>query len=120
VNAHTKSRLTLEPLRTLRSETKGQAGACPDRTLAIPCIVRAVTRGGEPAPHLGLITRFLHVVHEWSMDETAPNGGRAPGTTQGTERHTVDLSSCKAWRMGRAAAKCSNQTDLRSTLIDPT
>jgi transposase len=30
-------------LRTLRSETKGQAGACPDRTRAIPCKVRAVT-----------------------------------------------------------------------------
>jgi len=30
-------------LQTLRSETKGQAGACPDRTQAIPCTVRAVT-----------------------------------------------------------------------------
>ena len=28
------------PLRTLRSEDKGQAGACPDRTRAIPCNVR--------------------------------------------------------------------------------
>ena len=27
---------------TLRSETKGQAGACPDLTRAIPCTVRAV------------------------------------------------------------------------------
>ena len=36
-------RLTLECLRTLRSETKGQARACPDRTRAIPCTVRAVT-----------------------------------------------------------------------------
>ncbi len=43
VNVHAKSRLTPEPLRTLRSETKGQAGACPDRTRAIPCDVRAVT-----------------------------------------------------------------------------
>ena len=25
---------------------KGQAGACPDRTRAIPCKVRAVTKGG--------------------------------------------------------------------------
>jgi len=33
--------LTLEPLRTLRSEDKGQAGACPDRARAIPCTVRA-------------------------------------------------------------------------------
>jgi hypothetical protein len=34
--------VTLDPgaLRTLRSETKGQAGACPDRTRAIPCTVR--------------------------------------------------------------------------------
>ncbi len=33
----------LQPLRTLRSETKGQAGACPDRTRAIPCTLPAVT-----------------------------------------------------------------------------
>ena len=43
MNVHAKSCLTLEPLRTLRSETKGQAAACPDRTQAIPCTVRAVT-----------------------------------------------------------------------------
>jgi hypothetical protein len=42
VNVHAKSRLTPEPLRALRSEDKGQAGACPDRTRAIPCTVRAV------------------------------------------------------------------------------
>jgi hypothetical protein len=40
VNVHAKSRLTPEPLRTLRPETKGQAGACPDRTRAIPGMVR--------------------------------------------------------------------------------
>jgi hypothetical protein len=45
VDAHAKSRLTLEPLRTLQSETKGQAGACPDRTRAIPCMMQAVTEG---------------------------------------------------------------------------
>jgi hypothetical protein len=38
--------LTPEPLRTLRSETKGQAGACPDRTRAIPCKVQ-VSHGDE-------------------------------------------------------------------------
>ena len=31
VNGHAKSRLTPEPLRTLRSEDKGQAAACPDQ-----------------------------------------------------------------------------------------
>jgi hypothetical protein len=47
VDVHAKSlRLTLEPLRTLRPETKGQAGACPDQTRAIPCKVRAVTGQG--------------------------------------------------------------------------
>ena len=38
--------VTLDPgmsLRPLRPETKGQAGACPDRTRAIPCKVRAGT-----------------------------------------------------------------------------
>jgi len=43
MNVHAKSHLILEPLRTLRSEDKGQAGACLDRTRAIPCTVRAVT-----------------------------------------------------------------------------
>jgi len=43
VNVHAKPRLTLEPLRTLRSEDKGQAGACPDRAQAIPRKVQAVT-----------------------------------------------------------------------------
>jgi hypothetical protein len=41
VNVHAKPCLIPEPLRTLRPETKGQAGACPDRTRAIPCNVRA-------------------------------------------------------------------------------
>jgi hypothetical protein len=35
--------LTLEPLRALRSETKGRAEACPDRTRTIPCTLPAVT-----------------------------------------------------------------------------
>jgi hypothetical protein len=43
VNVHAKSRLTPEPLRALRSEAKGQAGACPDRTRAIPCKVQVRT-----------------------------------------------------------------------------
>ncbi len=50
VNVHAKSRLILEPLRTLRSETKGQAGACPDRTRAIPCKVRVGLPPGRPTP----------------------------------------------------------------------
>jgi hypothetical protein len=50
VNVHLKSCLTPEPLRTLRPEAKGQAGACPDRTRAIPCKVqpcnwRAISQG---------------------------------------------------------------------------
>jgi hypothetical protein len=32
-----------EPLHSLRSETKGPGEACPDRTQAIPCKLRAVT-----------------------------------------------------------------------------
>ena len=48
VHVHTKSHLTLEPLRILRSEDKGQAGACPDRARAIPCMAGAVT-GRIPA-----------------------------------------------------------------------
>jgi hypothetical protein len=43
VNGHAKSRLTLETTADTPVRTKGQAGACPDRTRAIPCTVRAVT-----------------------------------------------------------------------------
>ena len=43
VDVHAKSRLTRVSLRTLRPEDRGQAGACPDRTRAIPCTARAVT-----------------------------------------------------------------------------
>jgi hypothetical protein len=46
VNVHAKSRLTPEPLRTLRPEAKGQARACPNRTRAIPCPVRVITKHG--------------------------------------------------------------------------
>ena len=42
MNVHAKSRLNPEPLRALRPEDKGQAGACPDRTRAIPYTVQAV------------------------------------------------------------------------------
>ena len=41
VNVHAKSRLTLETTAGTPARTKGQAGACPDRTRAIPCSVRA-------------------------------------------------------------------------------
>ena len=50
VNVHAKSRLTPEPLRTLRSEDKGQAGACPDRTRAIPLHGAGRLATGRPAP----------------------------------------------------------------------
>ena len=39
--------LTVEPLHPLRSETKGQAGACPDRTRTIPCKVWGQSRGED-------------------------------------------------------------------------
>ena len=56
VNVYAKSRLTLEPLRTLRSEDKGQAGACPDRTRAIPCTARAVIGQDQGGGRRGSLT----------------------------------------------------------------
>ena len=41
-----RRRLSPEPLRALRPETKGQAAACPDRTGVIPCNVRVSHGGG--------------------------------------------------------------------------
>jgi hypothetical protein len=66
VNVHAKSRLILEPLCGHSGQkTKGQAGACPDRTRAIPCTVRAVTgqfpgtvvRGRRSVEHLAYALR---------------------------------------------------------------
>jgi hypothetical protein len=57
VKAHAKSRLTQEPLRALRPEDKGQAGACTDRTRAIPYEVRVVT-----APGRGWTSRHAHTL----------------------------------------------------------
>ena len=50
--------LTAEPLRLLRPEDKGEAGACPDRTRAIPCTVQK-----EPS-HLGADRAQLRVTPE--------------------------------------------------------
>ena len=64
MNVHAKSRLIPEPLRTLRSEDTGQAGACPDRTRAIPCTARAVAgQLPEPSHHAhNLITTGASVL----------------------------------------------------------
>jgi hypothetical protein len=42
-NVHAKSRLTLETTADTPVRDQGPGGACPDRTRAIPCKVRAVT-----------------------------------------------------------------------------
>ena len=63
VNVHAKSRLPLEPLRTLRSETKGQAAACPDRMRAIPC---KVTRA----------SRVIRILHDTAQPDGRQHRGR--------------------------------------------
>jgi hypothetical protein len=45
VNVHAKSRLTLETSANTPSRNKGQGGACPDWTRAIPCNVRVDSNG---------------------------------------------------------------------------
>jgi hypothetical protein len=59
VNVHAKSRLILEPLRTLRSEDKGQAGACPNRT-------RASVHQGAPVESQNLPVRNSQALCLWS------------------------------------------------------
>jgi hypothetical protein len=72
--------VTLDPgvsLRSLRTEDKGQAGACPDRTRAIPCNVRT-----------GLLPDSLRVCAELTATVTATaatNGKRQrPATAHNT------------------------------------
>jgi hypothetical protein len=47
VNVHAKSRLIPETSTGTPVRDRGQAGACPDRTRAIPCTVRVVNIDGE-------------------------------------------------------------------------
>jgi hypothetical protein len=57
--------VTLDPgvsLRTLRSEDKGQAGAWPDRTRAIPCM--GAVRRGEPG-ELMVLSANLVITAAW-------------------------------------------------------
>ena len=94
VNVHAKSRLTLGPLRTLRSEDKGQAGACPDRTRAIPCNVRAVTiQQPSTATTPGSNKHDLSPTPSVSWDSGQPpstvaSSGRT-GSRCGARRHDV-------------------------------
>ena len=77
VNVHAKSCLTPEPLRALRSETKGQAEACPDQTRAIPCKVR-----------LGLLPDGLRLVD--SNDDSNSNDQRQAAATGDSTEHSHD------------------------------
>jgi len=77
VNVHAKSRLTLEPLRTLRSEDKGQARACPDRTRAIPCKVQV----GLPPDGLRWID---------SNDDSSSSNQRQAAVIGDSARHSHD------------------------------
>jgi hypothetical protein len=94
VNVHAKSRLTPESLRTLRAEDKGQAGACPNGTRAIPSKVRAVTaqfpekrysfmvaaRTGAP----GSLVPFLDGTRDGATRSTLDAAGRPARRWKGT------------------------------------
>ena len=87
VNVHAKSRLIPEPLRALRSEDKGQAGACPDRARAIPCNVRAVTE-----------TAVLSTAVDSNRDSNISNQRQASavGSAQGRSHITRQPGICPA------------------------
>jgi len=86
-NVHAKSCLIPEPLRALRPETKGQAGACPDRTRAIPCTLPAVTSAAAD-----------------SNGDSNSTSQRQASAVGGTQRHmhiclaTWDMSGLKSGR----------------------
>ncbi len=93
------TRLTPEPLRTLRSETKGQAVACPDRTRAIPCTVHAVT--GQPQAGTDSRRPGPH--------PTGPSRRPRPGATARTRTRRVGR------RGRRRVAHLTRRATLRST-----
>jgi hypothetical protein len=86
VNVHAKSRLILEPLRTLRSEDKGQARACPERTRAIPCTVR-----------VGLLPDGLRRVDS-NGDSNSSGKRQRPATAHNAQRTTL-ARSVATWDM---------------------
>ena len=104
VNVHAKSRLTPEPLRTLRPEDKGQAGACPDRTRAIPCMVRAVTRKSAPGP------RFSGALQACPPDVPEP-----PSTVNG--RHQQQPVNLKLAQGLNPRATHENTLVMRRSLV---
>jgi hypothetical protein len=118
VYVHAKSRLTPEPLRALRSETKGQAGACPDRTRAIPCTVQAVTGPNS------------RTSRAWASSEAS--GERDVRSTCDSERPTTvthgqswSLNSCRHQRARQAfalvrALETSPQLVVRGGVEPPT
>ena len=126
VNAHAKSCLTLEPLRTLRSEDKGQAGACPDRTRAIPCKVQVVTE------EVSMIRNMRGAVSAAREISDRVQAGRMHKFERyGLQRITLarsaptwDMSGLKADGRGSAPFRrdcsqdCSQATRRRPTHVD--
>ena len=90
-DVHAKSRLTLEPLRTLRSETKGQAGACPDRTRTTACNMRAVTA------EITMIRNMRGMVSVTGEASDRVQAGRADKFAGPNGRHVLEE---KCWRVG--------------------
>ena len=97
VNVHAKSRLTLEPLRTLRSETKGQAGACPDRTRAIPCKVRVGLPPGGLPELTATVTATAATIGKRQRPATAQNA-RTIGSNWGYVRP-------EKWKVGPGTSR---------------
>ena len=100
MNVHAKSRLILEPLRTLRPEDKGQAGACPDRTRAIPCTVQAVT-GQSPGEEIAVRVKPHTTGTSRRMRPHLTATAAGNGTRQqprGTGAPTGDMSGLKNGR----------------------
>ena len=64
--------LTAEPLHPLRSATKGQAGACPDRTQAIPCKVQQSSSEDRCRARC-VPDRTVERGHSRSLTETRPH-----------------------------------------------
>jgi hypothetical protein len=104
VNVHAKSRLTLEPLRTLRSETKGQAGACPNRARAISCTLRAVTRKSAPGPRI-----------TGALQACPPDVPELPSTANG--RHQQQPVNLKLARGLNPRATHENTLVMRRSLV---
>src|SRR5260370_29894405 len=88
---------TAEPLHPLRSATKGQAGACPDRTQAIPCKVQQSSSEDRCRARC-VPDRTVERGHSPSLTETRPHRLTCIDANQRPQTRSLPSWCCRPFR----------------------